>query len=39
MNWRGSEHAIYDVCAWSVSMGYLEDMRRYKAVERIRLEG
>jgi hypothetical protein len=36
--WRhtteGSNHVTCDFCAWSVPRSYLEDIRRYKAVEK-----
>jgi hypothetical protein len=38
MDRRDSEHVTYVFCAWSVPRSYLEDIRRYFAVERIRLE-
>jgi hypothetical protein len=38
MKWRDSEHVTCVFCAWYVRRSYLEDIRRYNAVYRIKLE-
>jgi hypothetical protein len=39
MDWLGSNHMTRVFCAWSVPRGYLEDIRRYSAVENSVLYG
>jgi hypothetical protein len=35
MDYRDSEHMTCVFCAWSVPRSYLEDIRRYSAVDRL----